>query len=191
MTNNTFATGGTLDQGNATPRLSPFLCACAIGLFATGVASGLLAYLHRSPVREAQAPGTNAWTVHLVLAVVACAWYAAASWRRRRRFGPRSGRLLLLAPLGRSAAERLAATMRRMSWRSVAAAAPLGMIAYGFWRAGWQVTSGLDPSQTVNAWGGPTYLGAMAAHYLDCALGIAACASLLTLVLLPGARQER
>jgi hypothetical protein len=30
-----------------------------------------------------------------------------------------------------------------------------------------QLTGGLDPNFTVNAWGGPSYAGAMACHYLD------------------------
>jgi hypothetical protein len=32
---------------------------------------------------------------------------------------------------------------------------------------GQQVIGGLDPNFTVTAWGGPSYLGAMLAHYLD------------------------
>lgn len=193
MTNNAYITSETHDAGSTIMRgvrqLSPFLCAAAAALFAIGVATGCYTYLHRSPVREAQAPGTNAWTVQLVLAAMACAWYGVAAWRHGRRFGPHSGRLLL-APLGRHAAARLAATTRRMSWRTVAAIAPLGMIGYDFWRVGYQVTNGLDPNQVVNAWGGPTYLGAMAAHYLDCALITAASAWLLARILLPPARAD-
>ncbi|HEY6747419.1 MAG TPA: hypothetical protein VI357_17085 [Mycobacteriales bacterium] len=41
------------------------------------------------------------------------------------------------------------------------------VMAYTPLRAGEQVLAGLDPDFTRNAWGGPTYLGAMAAHYLD------------------------
>jgi hypothetical protein len=64
---------------------------------------------------------------------------------------------------------------------------PLVLIGYGFGRIGEQVTDGLDPNFTVNAWGGPTYLGAMACHYLDAALGIAASAWLLDKILLRAA----
>ena len=166
-------------------RLSPVLCALAVALFAVGLASGWYEYLHRSPAREAQVPGTSAWPAHLALAAVACAWYAAARWRRRHQVGPRGGQLLLCAPLGQSAAGRLAATAWPASWRTVAALPPLALVAYGFWRAGKQVTSGLDPNNVVNAWGGPTYLGAMACHYLDAGLIIAACAWLLARILLP------
>jgi hypothetical protein len=45
--------------------------------------------------------------------------------------------------------------------------------------------SGRDPNSTVNAWGGPTYLGAMACHYLDCCVLMAAAAWLLDRILLP------
>ena len=67
---------------------------------------------------------------HLVAAAVAGALYGVARWRHARRFGRGSGPLLLLAPLGRSAASRLLATMRQGSWRSVAALPPLALIGY-------------------------------------------------------------
>ena len=51
-------------------------------------------------------------------------------------------------------------------------------------RAGARVLGGLDPNFTVNAWGGPTYLGAMTCHYLDCALICAASAWLASRILL-------
>ena len=121
---------------------------------------------------------------------MACALYGVARWRHGRRSGRGSGRLLLLAPLGRSAASRLMATLRQVSWRSAAALPPLAVIGYSFWRVGEQVTGGLDPNFTANAWGGPTYVGAMACHYLDAALIIAVSAWLLDKLLLPAAAGE-
>lgn len=168
-----------------TRQFSPLLTGSAVGLAAVGVVTGLVSYLHRSPVRETHTSGTAAWPAHLVLAAVALALYGTARWRRRR--SGRDGGLLLLAPLGRRAASRTVATMRRMSWRPVAALPPLAMIGYGFWRTGEQITAGLDPNFTVNAWGGPTYLGAMACHYLDGGLIMAVCAWLLDRILLPSA----
>ena len=47
------------------------------------------------------------------------------------------------------------------------------------------MTGGLDPNFTVNAWGGPSYLGAMTCHYLDLVLMIAVAAWLLSKILLP------
>ena len=170
-------------------RFSPLLSACAAGMFAIGVASGLDQALNQSPVREVQAAGTAAWTPHIILAAAGCAAYGCALWRRRRA-GHRDGRPLLLAPLGKTAAARAMATLRRRSWRMAAALPLLGLIAYNFWRCGEQVTAGLDPNFTINAWGGPTYLGAMACHYLDAVLLTAACAWLLSKVLLPAARED-
>jgi hypothetical protein len=194
MTNNARIASET-DASNAispvTRQISPLLSASAAGLVTVGIATGLISYLNRSPVREAHAPGTSAWIQHLIVAAVACALYGVARWRHGRRPGRGSGRLLLLAPLGRSAASRLAATMRHMSWRPVAALPPLAMIGYGLWRIGEQVTGGLDPNFTANAWGGPTYLGAMVCHYLDAGLIIAACAWLLDWILLPATEAGR
>jgi hypothetical protein len=169
---------------NPRTALSPLLSAAAASLLALGVLTGLIMYLGRSPVREAQLPGTSAWPQHLALAGLAAALYAFARWRQHRQPGRGSGRLLL-APVSRSAADRLRMTLRRPSWRAVAALPLLILIGYGCWRTGEQVTAGLDPDFTANAWGGPTYLGAMACHYLDGGLIIAAAGWLLNQILLP------
>ena len=193
MTNSAPVTSAADNTSNAisriTRQISPRLSASAAAIAAAGIATGFIQYLHRSPIREAYVPGTSAWAQQLIVAVAACALYGVARWRHGRRFGRGSGRLLLLAPLGRSAASRLTATMRQVSWRSAAALPPLAVIGYSFWRVGEQVTGGLDPNFTVNAWGGPTYLGAMACHYLDGTLIIAVSAWLLDKILLPAAAE--
>jgi hypothetical protein len=195
MTNNAHFGNEAYNSGNSISRvarqLSPRLAAAAVGLAAVGIAVGFIQYQHRSPVREVHVPGTSAWAQQLIVAAAACALYGVARWRHGRRFGLRSGRLLLLAPLGRSAASRLMATMRQVSGRSAAALPPLVLIGYSFWRVGEQVTGGLDPNFNANAWGGPTYLGAMACHYLDTALIIAASAWLLDRILLGAAAVGR
>jgi len=170
-----------------TRQISPRLAAAAAGIAGVGIVTGFIEYLHRSPIREAHLPGTSAWAPHLIAAAVACALYGVARWRHGSRFGRGSGRLLLLSPLGRSATSRLMATMRQVAWRSTAALPPLALIGYSLWRVGEQVTAGLDPNFTANAWGGPTYLGAMACHYLDAALMIAVSAWLLDKILLSAA----
>ena len=98
-------TPATRSRGSSR-QISPHLSASAAGITAAGIATGVIEYLHRSPIREAHLPGTSAWTPHLVAAAVAGALYGVARWRHGRRFGRGSGRLLLLAPLGRSAASR-------------------------------------------------------------------------------------
>jgi len=57
------------------------------------------------------------------------------------------------------------------------------LFLFCFWRAGVQVTAGLDPNFTVNAWGGPSYAGAMACHYLDLFLLAAGAAWLMDRIL--------
>jgi hypothetical protein len=187
MTNNaptaTHAATRPTAMHQITRQLSPRLLAYAAGFTAVGVATGVVAYLNRSSVREAHVSGTSAWPQQLIVAAVACALYVVARWRRSRRPDHDGRRLLLLAPLGRSAAARLSAAMRHRSWRTIAALPPTFLIAYSFWRAGEQIIGGLDPNFTANAWGGPSYLGAMACHYLDLALVIAACAWLLNRIL--------
>ena len=171
-----------------TRQISPLLTVAAAGVTAVGIATGFIRYLDRSPVRESSAPGTSAWGQQLAVAAVACALYGVARWRHGRRFGRGSGRLLLLAPLGGNAAARLTAAARQASWRNAAALPLLVVIGYCCWRVGEQVTAGLDPNFTANAWGGPTYLGAMACHYLDAALLIAASGWLLDQILPQAAR---
>jgi hypothetical protein len=173
-----------------TQQLSVPLVALLSAAFAAGVVSGWIEYLHRSHIRETFVPGTSAWWQQLAVALAACAVFSYAQWRHRRRFGPRSGRLWLLAPLGKPAARRMvrAAGIGPESSspvRALLALAPAALIAYCFWRAGEQVTAGLDPNFTVNAWGGPSYAGAMACHYLDLFLLTGATAWLLDKIL-PG-----
>src|ERR1017187_9412074 len=160
-------------------QLSLPLTVLAAALFAAGVIYGWLQYLDRSPVLEKHIPGTSAW------------------WQQLRRFGRDSGRLWLLAPLGKPAARRAArmvpGALRGQSGfaRALVALPPAGLFFYCFWRAGIQVTGGLDPNSTVNAWGGPTYLGAMACHYLDCCVLMTASAWLLDRILLPDPASAR
>jgi hypothetical protein len=161
--------------------------ACA----AAGALTGLFAYLDRSAIRRTYVPGMSAWWQHAAVASVAVLLYGYSRWRHQQRSGHEPGRLLLLAPLGKPAARRTARTARQplrspsASARALAALPLAGMLIYCLWRAGEQVTAGLDPNVTVNAWGGPTYLGAMACHYLDIALIMAATAWLLNKILLP------
>jgi hypothetical protein len=167
------------------------LAVLVVALFAAGVISGWFQYLGRSPFPEKHVPGTSAWWQQLAVAVLACAAFSYARLRHSRRSGRDSDRLWLLAPLGKPAARRAVRTVAGALCgqsgfaRALVALPPAGLFFYCFWRAGLQVTGGLDPNSTVNAWGGPTYLGAMACHYLDCWALMAAAAWLLDRILLP------
>jgi hypothetical protein len=152
--------------------LSGPLTALIGSAFVSGLTYGLFQFLQRSPTRHQHVAGTAAWGGQLALALVTIVVGSVAWTRHRRAFGHRSGRLWLLAPIGRQAALRIA---RALGFGSEAGrpgrvllALPAGaLFLFCCWRAGVQVTAGLDPNFTVNAWGGPSYAGAMACHYLD------------------------
>ena len=182
---------GEARDRRALRHLSPLLVVVATAVFAGGVAAGYISYLHRSPVLQKQIPGAAAWWQQLIVAVLAGAAFGYAYWRHHRKPGRRGEPPWLLSPLGKPAGRRLARTMRgglggpSASGRAVLALALAGLFLYGLYRVGEQVTAGLDPNFTVNAWGGPTYLGAMAAHYLDLLVLMGAAVWLLHLILLP------
>ena len=165
------------DQGNVSSttvayQLSGPLTALAGSALVSGVIYGLVEFLQRSPIRRGHVAGSAAWGQQLALALGTIVILSAAQARHRRRFGPRSGRLWLLAPLGRHAAHRIAGALgfgseAAQPGRLLLALPAAALFLFCFWRAGVQVTGGLDPNFTVNAWGGPSYAGAMACHYLD------------------------
>jgi hypothetical protein len=194
---NYHAAGGQATSRQAFRHLSPFLAVLAAAAFAGGVVAGYIAYLDRSPVLQKHIPGTAAWPQQLVVAALAAAVLGFAYWRHHRTPGRLGGPPWLLSPLGKPAARRLAATIRgglsgpSPFGRAVLALALGGLFLYGLYRAGEQVTAGLDPNFTVNSWGGPTYLGAMACHYLDVLVLMGAAAWMLHLILLPDPRTRQ
>ncbi|WP_228540597.1 hypothetical protein [Nocardia sp. XZ_19_369] len=166
------------------------LVAIAAAALAAGIVFGGTIYLNRSPELAMPVDGTSAWLPHLVLFALA----AVVGTVILRRRGVEATILLLLAPLGTTAARRLGNTLRAIPrhpsvlLRVLLAVPAMVVLVYCPFRIGVQVLAGLDPNFTVNAWGGPTYLGAMACHYLDAALLIAAAAYLLNKLLLPATR---
>jgi hypothetical protein len=169
-------------------QLSGPLTALVGSAFVSGVVYGLLEFLQRSPIRREPVPGSAAWGQQLALALGTIVILSVAQARHRRRFGARSGRLWLLAPLGRHAARRVARALgfggeAAQPGRLLLALPAAALFVFCFWRAGVQVTGGLDPNFTVNAWGGPSYAGAMACHYLDLFLLAAGAAWLMDRIL--------
>jgi len=169
-------------------QLSGPLTALVGSAFVSGVIYGLLEFLQRSPIRREHVAGSAAWGQQLALALGTIVILSAARARHRRRFGPRSGRLWLLAPLGRHAARRIARALgfgseAAQPGRVLLALPAAALFLFCFWRAGVQVTGGLNPNFTVNAWGGPSYAGAMACHYLDLFLLAAGAAWLMDRIL--------
>ena len=172
-------------EDNNERHLSRPLVIVAAALFSAGIVAGWITYLHRSAIRAQHLSGTAAWWQQSIVAALALAALASSYWRGRRAGRP----IWLLRPLGHRAGARAARLARDAgtcpaAFARAALALPLALLfLYGFWRAGFQVTNGLDPNATVNAWGGPTYAGAMACHYLDVVVIMAAAAWLLDRIL--------
>jgi hypothetical protein len=166
-------------------RVSTLTVSVLAAAFAVGVAKGAVAYARRSPVLQRHVAGTNAIVVEVVLAIAAVAVVAAIEAVRWRRHSPSPW----LAPFSARAMARVRQATRLPPGKVAALAVPttllLLVIVYCPYRIGAQVIGGLDPNATVNAWGGPGYAGAMAAHYLDCLIGLYLAASLLSLLLPP------
>ncbi len=172
----------------AVARPSGPLTALAGSAFVSGVSYGILAFLQRSPVRQKHVAGTAAWGPQLTVALAVIIIVSVGWVRYRRRFGPGSGWLWLLAPLGTRAARRVARALGFGSQsaqpvRLFLALPAAALFLFCLWRAGVQVTGGLDPNFTANAWGGPSYAGAMICHYLDLFLIAGAAAWLMDRIL--------
>jgi len=156
--------------------------------FVSGLSYGFFQYLHRSHIRQEYVAGSAAWLPQLGVSLAAIVILSVAQVQHRRRFGSRSGRLWLLAPLGQHAARRVVRALglggeTAQPLRLLLMLPAAALFLFCFWRAGAQVTGGFDPNFTVNAWGGPSYAGALACHYLDLFLVAAGAAWLMDRIL--------
>lgn len=159
----------------------------SVFLFLVGAILGAISYVERSPDLEEHVSGSNAIPTHIVLAVVAVGLVIGIGRLRLARRAPYS---IWVAPFSQSGLDRFRRTMllksRASPTRIVRALLAVGLsilLMFNFVRAGMQIIGGLDPNFTVNAWGGPSYHGALLAHYLDGAYLFYVEALLLNLVL--------
>lgn len=175
-------------------RLSVTVCGL---LLAVGIAEGAEAYARRTPI-ERHAAGTNAITVHLVLAAATATVVIVTQARRSRQPAPRRGPSPWAAPFSADAVSRLLRTLRFADGpslpnlaRAVTTVLLVLVLLYAPFMMGVHITSDLNPNATVNAWGGPTYIGAVMAHWLDGIIGFYAAAFLLSRLLLPASAAGR
>jgi len=138
-------------------------------LVVLGLAAGIVAWQTAPAECPANEPANNAVVVHWVLAGVAVVATLAAYGVARRR-----GRAQVLSlPFRAHALRRVRATLRLRPFtalgllRTVVALPLLYVLLWEPFRAAMQVCAALAPSWTANAWGGPTYVGASMAHWLD------------------------
>lgn len=134
-------------------------------LFAIGVVVGGIELARDSDTTTSAAGVATANWVHVGLGAVALALLVLA--RRRYRAATAA---FLRRPLTTAG---WTDWLDGLTWRGrpvlLRPLVFLGVLVMAFTplRAGAQVLAGLDPDFVRDAWGGPTYLGAMAAHYLD------------------------
>ncbi|MFD6157069.1 hypothetical protein ACFWF7_04970 [Nocardia sp. NPDC060256] len=185
---NTYGPESRTLSARADSTLSRPLLVIGTTSLAAGIVSGGVRFLNRSPEHETHVEGTAALWPHLLLFALTAALVVVL---RRRGHHPSR---LLLAPVSTTAAQRLARTLRSILTHPTAllrlllSILPIALLVYSPFRIGAQILGGLDPNFTVNAWGGPSYLGAMVFHYFDGVLLMAAAAALLNLLLLPSQR---
>lgn len=177
-------------------RFSRWTGAAIFILFLIGMAEGAAEYASRSHVMEAQAPGTNLVPVFAGLGIATAAGVIGVQIWRSRQQPARRGSSPWAAPFSARALARLGRTLRSAgqgrTWhplRALATAGLLVILAYWPFMMGAHLTSDLDPNATVNAWGGPSYAGAVLAHWLGGILAFYATSLLLHWVMLPAVTQ--
>jgi hypothetical protein len=147
-----------------------------------GLASGVVSYEHRSPVIAQRTVNAMANEIEIGVAIAAAAVVVAIQLWRSRNPG-RRGPSPWFAPFSSRAAARVSRTFRSSAGAAALRALPAVLLIlamlYMPWRMGSVLTGAFDPNAVVNAWGGPTLIGAVAAHWLDGIIGFYAAAFLL------------
>jgi len=150
-----------------------------------GFISGIMSYLHRPATYKPNDPAANAILAHILLAITTLIVVIAIQAYRTRRHLPS----IWLAPFSTNAYRRVTRTLvpRPFALAGVLRIIPCLLLLYVLlwepYRAALQIVGALDPAFTANAWGGPSYLGASLAHWLDGLLLFYGSAYLLHLVM--------
>jgi hypothetical protein len=144
---------------------------CA-GLFVLGTVDGWVVYTQRSHTLEKHVVGTNAWGIHLLLALGLAATIAVSMFYHAK--APKRPYNMWVAPFTKDALKRVKNTVMLKNGkttgtmvRAVVVALLLLTMLFYFFRAGMQIIGSADPNFVINAWGGPTRLGASLAHWMD------------------------
>jgi len=150
-------------------KLSRVTVTTFLALASIGFVYGIYLYLHRPSTFPPNKSANNAILVHIILALVTViAVVTIQIWRNRRQLSN-----IWLALFSQQAFERLKHTVRPQQksvlsiLRALVCIVPLYLILWNPFRSAMQILAAFDPSVTANAWGGPTYLGASLAHWLD------------------------
>lgn len=164
--------------------VSPPLTIIAVITVALGLVLGVLNQRGRGDQVADHRPQDNAIAPHLVIgALVLAAAVILTVVTRSLRW--------IWTPVSGRTGARIRATFGQVAesptgvLRSAAVVALAVFVLYLLLRMGLQATAGLNPGFTVNAWGGPTRLGAFAAHGVDALACIGLACAVGHLVLRP------
>jgi hypothetical protein len=163
-------------------RLSRLSISAFVAAFVVGLASGAVSYAHRSPVIEQRTVNATANEIEIGVAIAAAAVVVAVQLWRSRNPG-RRGPSPWSAPFSARAAARVGRAFRSSPGAAALRAAPMALLIlvmlYSSWRMGSVLTGAFDSNAVVNAWGGPTFTGAVLAHWMDGIIGFYAAAFLV------------
>lgn len=163
-------------------RLSVPLVTVTLLALLAGLALGMLSTMQPLQQPTQHRPEQNAIVPHLIISAgVLVSAIAATLLTRSARWlwwplSARTGRRIAMT-FGR-ARRSISGVLRCIGFIPLAA-----LVLYLVLRMGWQATAGLSPGFATNAWGGPSPLGAFAAHGVDAIVCIAVSGILAHLVL--------
>jgi len=138
-------------------------------LAAIGLVQGIMIWQDKPATVPQNDPASNAIITHIIIAAVSLVLVVAIQrYRSARKLSN-----IWLAPLSERAFARFKATFvpRQLTitgiGRMILTLLPLFLILWTPYRSAMQVFAALNPTVTANAWGGPSYLGASLAHWMD------------------------
>jgi hypothetical protein len=169
-------------------KLSRITLPVSAAAFISGLIAGAISYMDRSDKIEKFIPGSNAIPAHIVVFIFATIAVVLVIRTHSKR--PK-GTLILLSPFSNTAFSRFRNTLLCKQGltllnllRAIVCIPLVFFFIFLLWRAGLQVIGGLDPNFVINAWGGPTYLGASMTHWLDAILMFYAVVAILNIIMI-------
>lgn len=154
-------------------------------IFAAGLGFGYVLYLHRPTTLKPNIPANNAIAIHLAIAACALLAVTIIQLYRWRKQLPN----IWAAPFSDHAFQRLKATFCPRPFtllsipRAIVCVPLLIVMLFTPFRIAAQIGDARDPSLPLNAWGGPSYIGASLAHGMDLLIFLYVAAFILSVVM--------
>jgi hypothetical protein len=165
-------------------KLSSAIISAFVFVFAAGLGFGYYLYLNH-PAIKPNIPANNAIAIHLIIAACAVVTVTAIQLYRMRKHLHN----IWAAPFSERAFLRFKATIiprpvRLLSiLRALVSILLLIVMLFTPFRIGAQIGDALDPTLPINAWGGPSYIGASLAHSMDMIIFLYVAALILHIVM--------